>query len=105
MDLSIVTTLYSSAAFINEFYERTIAVAAKRAHQFEIIFVNDGSPDSSLEVAISIAESDDRVKVIDLSRNFGHHSAIMAGLGVAKGERVFLIDVDLEECPEWLELF
>lgn len=105
MDLSIVTTMYHSAAYIEEFYARMCATAEKITHDYEIIFVNDGSPDESLEIAVSLYHKDPRVKVIDLSRNFGHHKAVMTGLAHAKGEKVFLIDVDLEEEPELLGKF
>jgi putative glycosyltransferase len=105
LDLSVVTTLYRSARFIREFYDRTVTVATSVAQDFEIIFVNDGSPDDSLAIALAIADHDPRVRVVDLSRNFGHHAAVMAGLSYAQGARVFLIDVDLEERPEWLEPF
>lgn len=105
MTLSIVTTLYRSGAFIAEFYERAVAAASRIVDSFEIIFVNDGSPDNSLAIAISIANRDPRVRVVDLSRNFGHHIAAFAGLKQAVGERIFLLDVDLEEQPEWLERF
>jgi len=81
------------------------AAAEKITDDFEIIFVNDGSPDESLEIAISIYENDSRIKIIDLSRNFGHHKAVMTGLAHAKGELVFLIDVDLEEDPELFNMF
>ena len=64
--------------------------------------VNDGSPDRSLEVAIKLAGRDPKVKVIDLSRNFGHHKALMTGLRRSRGQLVFLIDSDLEEDPECL---
>lgn len=106
MRLSVVATLYQSAAYIEEFYRR--ASAASRhlvGEDHEIVFVNDGSPDTSLERAIRLAESDPHVVVVDLSRNFGHHKAMMTGLAHAKGERVFLIDSDLEEEPEWLLSF
>lgn len=106
MKLSIVATLYQSAAYINEFYQRASAAAKQLvADDFEIVFVNDGSPDNSLELAIGLAEQDARVRVVDLSRNFGHHKAMMTGLAHANGERVFLIDSDLEEEPEWLPAF
>lgn len=105
VDLSIVTTLYRSAPFIAAFHARITAAAEAITHDYELIFVNDGSPDDSLERVISIARNDPHVKVIDLSRNFGHHPAILAGLSYASGERVFLIDVDLEEQPEWLPSF
>ena len=105
MNLSIVTTLYHSAPYLAEFYSRACAAAEKITSDFEIILVNDGSPDNSLEIALSIYQKDQRVKVIDLSRNFGHHKAIMTGLAHAQGELVFLIDSDLEEEPELLERF
>lgn len=105
MKLSIVTTLYKSAQYINEFHERITEAALKITKDFEVIFVNDGCPDASLQKAISIYENDSRVKIVELSRNFGHHKAIMIGLDYCKGEHVFLIDSDLEESPEWLISF
>ena len=105
MTLSIVTTLYSSAQYIEEFYNRIKKTADKITKDYEIIFVNDGSPDNSLDIAVSLHEKDKKVKVIDLSRNFGHHKAMMTGLSHTKGNFVFLIDCDLEEKPELLEKF
>ncbi len=103
MKLSIVTTLYKSALYIEEFHARVCAVARQYVGDaYEIIMVDDGSPDNSLEVAVRVAEQDSHVKVVELSRNFGHHKAMMTGLMQAQGEEVFLIDVDLEEEPEWL---
>lgn len=102
MKLSIVTTLYNSSSYINEFYERCSICARKLTMDYELIFVNDGSPDDSLNVVKKIAYSDEKVVVIDLSRNFGHHKAMMTGLAQASGELIFLIDSDLEEKPEWL---
>lgn len=105
MDLSIVTTLYASAPHLEEFYARTCAVAERVTSDFEIILVNDGSRDNSLEIALSIYRKDPRVRVVDLSRNFGHHKAMMTGLIHARGELIFLLDDDLEEEPELLEKF
>jgi putative glycosyltransferase len=105
MDLSIVTTLYYSAPYLDEFYARACAAAEGLATNFEIVLVNDGSPDDSLQKAISLHRKDKRVRVIDLSRNFGHHKAMMTGLTHACGELVFLVDSDLEEEPELLETF
>ncbi|MBA3536045.1 MAG: glycosyltransferase family 2 protein [Tatlockia sp.] len=103
MKLSIVATLYKSEAFINEFYQRASTAAQKFAgNDYEIIFVNDGSPDQSLEGAVQLSEEDGHIVVIDLSRNFGHHKAMRAGLECSTGDHVFLIDSDLEEEPEWL---
>lgn len=106
MKLSIVATLYQSSSHIDEFYQRMSATAGKLVGEdYEIVFVNDGSPDNSLEIAIEITQEDSHVVVIDLSRNFGHHKAMMTGLAHTKGEMVFLIDTDLEESPEWLITF
>jgi len=105
MDLSIVTTLYRSSNYIEEFYRRISSEAQKLTESYEIVFVNDGSPDNSLDVAREICARDGRVKVLDLSRNFGHHRAMMCGLQNTLGDKVFLIDVDLEELPENLGKF
>jgi putative glycosyltransferase len=105
VDLSIVTTIYNSARYLEEFYNRVIIEADKVTSEYEIIFVNDGSPDNSLDIALSLYERDSRVRIINLSRNFGHHKAIMTGLSYARGELVFLIDCDLEEQPELLGQF
>jgi putative glycosyltransferase len=106
MKLSIVATLYQSSSYINEFHVRASASAKQLVDDdYEIVLVNDGSPDNSLDLAIRLTEQDSHVVVVDLSRNFGHHKAILAGLAHARGEQIFLIDSDLEEEPEWLENF
>lgn len=106
MKLSIVATLYQSAQYIEEFCGRASAAARQLANDdYEIVLVNDGSPDNSLELAVRLCESDPHLIVVDLSRNFGHHKAMMTGLAHAGGEHVFLIDSDLEEEPEWLPSF
>lgn len=105
MKLSIVATLYRSEAYIEEFHVRAAAAARQITDDFEIVLVNDGSPDNSLAKAVALADEHPYVVVVDLSRNFGHHKAMMAGLAHARGERVFLLDSDLEEEPEWLSDF
>ena len=106
MKLSIVTTLYKSAPYVREFHARMSEVArACVGDDYEIIMVNDGSPDESLELAVVLAGENPDLRIVDLSRNFGHHKAIMTGLEFATGERVYLIDSDLEEEPEWLGTF
>lgn len=106
MKLSIVASLYHSAIYVEEFHSRASAVAQSIAgDDYEIVLVNDGSPDNSLELAVRLSERDSHVIVVDLSRNFGHHKAMMTGLAHAQGELVFLIDSDLEEEPEWLPKF
>ncbi|MEZ8825277.1 glycosyltransferase family 2 protein [Vibrio amylolyticus] len=107
MKLSVVTTVYKSEEFILEFYTRIVASIEKLGieNDYEIIFVNDGSPDESLFHLIEIQKNNNHVKVLDFSRNFGHHNAIMAGLEYSSGEKIFLIDIDLEEPPEVLTDF
>ncbi len=105
MSLSIVSTLYQSAAYIDELYRRITDTALSLAEDYEIILVNDGSPDDSLDRAVRLSELDDHVSVVDLSRNFGEHKAIMTGLAHTRGDLVFIIESDLEEEPEWLLRF
>ena len=105
MQLSIVATLYNSAPFVPEFYRRAKAAADAVTPDHEIVLVNDGSPDDSLALAVELHRRDARVRVVDLSRNFGHHKAMMTGLAQSRGQLVFLIDSDLEEEPELLARF
>jgi putative glycosyltransferase len=101
-DLSVVSTMYRSAEFVREFHRRISATAQSLTESYEIVLVDDGSPDDSLKIAMELAEGDPHIRIVELSRNFGHHPAILAGLRHARGELVFLIDIDLEEQPEWL---
>jgi putative glycosyltransferase len=103
--LSVVTSLYKSAPFVQLFHRAVVDAATCVPGECEIIMVNDGSPDDSLAVALDVRERDPRVRVIDLSRNFGHHKALMTGLAHARGDLVFLIDVDLEDDPAQLPRF
>lgn len=101
--LSIVTTLYKSEPYIQEFHRRVTDIVGKlKIPTYEIIFVNDGSPDGAKDLVLKLLTFDPHVALVDLSRNFGHHKAILAGLAYAKGERIFLLDCDLEEEPELL---
>jgi putative glycosyltransferase len=97
--------LYRSEAFVTEFYRRIVAAAEQTSPRFELVFVDDGSPDGSAALVRGLAQEDPRVVLVELSRNFGHHQAAMAGLRQARGRRVFILDVDLEEKPEWLPEF
>ena len=105
MKLSIVTTLYKSAPFVEEFYRRASEAARHVTDDYEIIMVDDGSPDNSLELACALVRRDPTLRVVELSRNFGHHKALMTGLDHAGGEFCFLIDSDLEEDPALLSSF
>lgn len=104
-DLSIVTSLYRSGPYVEEFYRRIAQAANKITNNWQLVFVHDGSPDNALELALALRLRDPRVEIIDLSRNFGHHPALMTGLAHARGQQVFMIDCDLEESPELLNQF
>jgi putative glycosyltransferase len=105
MKISVVTTLYNSAPYISEFVDRIRDELKRLTDDYQIILVDDGSPDDSLRAALALLPTEPCLKIIELSRNFGHHKAIMTGLEHASGDLVFLIDVDLEEPPELLGKF
>ncbi len=100
--LSIVTPFYNEKEVIEIFYERLAKALNSTNIHSEVILVDDGSTDGSFEIAKSIQERDNRVKVISLSRNFGQQSAITAGLNEARGEAVIVMDVDLQDPPEMI---
>lgn len=105
MKLSVVTTLYGSARHLAEFHARVTAAVGRVTSDYEILLINDGSPDDSQEIALKLCEDDPHVGLVELSRNFGHHKAMMTGLAHARGDLVMLIDCDLEEPPELFESF
>lgn len=103
MTLSVVTTLYKSKPFLETFLKEIIVnIQIIKINDFELVFVNDGSPDDSVDYLLERKKEIPEIKIIDLSRNFGHHYAIQAGLNFASGEYVFLIDNDLETPPSVL---
>jgi putative glycosyltransferase len=105
MQLSIVSTLYRSEPYVEAFVEQCAQAAARVATKFEIILVNDCSPDGALQRALALQPKYENLRIVDLSANFGHHRALMTGLCFARGTRIFLLDSDLEEDPGWLAAF
>lgn len=106
--LTIVASVYRTGACLEEFCRRCFAAAAEAGFAYQdtdILLVNDKCPADGLKAALREQERDSRISVVDLSRNFGHHKAMMTGLMYARGEYVFLLDSDLEEQPEWLSRF
>jgi glycosyltransferase involved in cell wall biosynthesis len=104
--LSIVVPVFNEAEVIDAFYERTKRVVDSLSFlTHEIIFVDDGSKDASYEKLVSLAALDPHVKVIKLSRNFGHQVAITAGTDSANGDAVVVIDGDLQDPPEVIRDF
>jgi glycosyltransferase involved in cell wall biosynthesis len=103
MKLSIVSPVYRAEKIIMLLVDRIEKAVGKITTDYEIILVEDGSPDASWNVIEKIAETNSRIKGIKLSRNFGQHPAIMAGLSQAKGDWVVVMDCDLQDQPEEIE--
>ena len=100
--LSVIVPVYRSEDILRETHRRLSETLGSLGPglEHEIIFINDGSPDDALEVLRAIAAQDARVRVVSLSRNFGHQIAITAGLDVARGDAAVIIDDDLQDPPE-----
>ncbi|MCG3140314.1 MAG: putative glycosyltransferase [Anaerolineae bacterium] len=103
--LSVVIPVFNEQENLRELYRRLIAALERIENNFEILFVDDGSRDASLEILTQLAQNDARVTVIAFARNFGHQAAISAGLDQARGEGVIVMDADLQDPPEALEQF
>jgi len=100
MLISIVSTLYLSEDTIEEFCIRMQKSVEEITLDYEFILVDDGSPDDSYLVALQMHKLNKKIKLIQFSRNYGHHRAVYAGLEHAKGDLIYLIDSDLQEQPE-----
>ncbi len=98
--ISVVTPVYGCARALPELYERLVETLSQITENFDIIMVNDQSPDEAWSVILQLSIKDPRVKGINLSRNFGQHRAITAGLDYADGEWVVVMDCDLQDQPE-----
>jgi polyisoprenyl-phosphate glycosyltransferase len=103
--ISIVVPAYNEQDVLRAFHERLSPVLAKLGSPVEVIYVNDGSSDGTLDILRSLKASDDRVAILDLSRNFGKEIALTAGLDHAVGEAVIVIDADLQDPPELIPEF
>lgn len=98
--LSLVIPIWNEEAVIPELYRRVVSIMEQIGERWELVCVNDGSSDRSLELLIALHEADPRVKVLDFSRNFGHQIAITAGADFAQGDAVIVMDADLQDPPE-----
>lgn len=105
MLLSIVTPCYNEAENVAELHRRLEAVAAQVDGEVEFVFVDDGSRDATLEQLRTIAATDNRARVVALSRNFGHQAALSAGIDHAAGNAVVVMDADLQHPPELILTF
>ncbi len=98
--LSIVIPIYNEERIMDELLERVLRTAESISPDYEVILVNDGSRDGSLEAIMAAAERNHRIKYISFSRNFGHQVSITAGMDFARGEAIVTIDGDLQDPPE-----
>jgi len=103
--LSAIIACYRDAPAVPVMYRRLVAVFEKIGVDYEIIFVNDNSPDNAREVLAELAAQDKKLIVINHARNFGSQSAFTSGMRIAKGDAVVLLDGDLQDPPELIEKF
>lgn len=97
---SVVVPLYNEELVINESYERLKSVMDDTKENYEIVFINDGSYDTTRDKVEIICRKDENIKLVNFSRNFGHQAAITAGMNVALGDAIIVIDADLQDPPE-----
>jgi dolichol-phosphate mannosyltransferase len=102
MLLSVVIPIYNETEVIPLLLARLRGVLSALGRPYEVVFVDDGSSDSSLELLRAAAAEDTRLRVVSFSRNFGHQTAITAGLDFATGDAVVIMDADLQDPPELL---
>lgn len=100
--ISIVVPAYNEEAGISELYRRIVDASSAWHEDFELIVVDDGGRDRTLDICEQLAQSDQRLKVVALTRNFGHQAAVSAGLAHAQGDIVTVMDADLQDPPEEL---
>jgi undecaprenyl-phosphate 4-deoxy-4-formamido-L-arabinose transferase len=98
--LSVVVPVYNEEATLEALYARLAPVLEGIGRSYEVIFVNDGSRDASLEILRRLHERYPAVRVIALNRNYGQHAAVFAGLEHARGDVVVTLDADLQNPPE-----
>lgn len=97
---SIIIPVYNEELVVKESHRRLKAVMDSTGEDYELLFVNDGSRDKTVEILRGIIQSDPHTRLLDFSRNFGHQTAISAGMDHASGDAVIVIDADLQDPPE-----
>jgi len=103
--ISIVIPIYNEAPNVTPLYKAVTSIIKKLPHQFELIFVNDGSSDNTSELIQRVAKKDKKVRVVELARNFGKEIAVTAGIHTARGDAAVIMDADLQHPPELLPKF
>lgn len=97
---SVIIPMYNEEEVILESYRRLDGVMRPVGEEYELIFVNDGSRDRTMEIMLDVAKKDSHVKIVDFARNFGHQTAVTAGMKYSSGDAVVIIDADLQDPPE-----
>lgn len=105
MKYSLILPVYNEEENISPLYDRLTSTMSALKGDYELLFIDDGSHDLTYAKLRKFHESDRKVKVIRFSRNFGHQTAVTAGLKYAKGEQIAILDADLQDPPEVLEKF
>ncbi len=100
--LSVIVSVYNEEAALKTFYQETIPVLKTISWDYQLVFVNDGSRDKSLEILKGLAETDEHVKIISFSRNFGHEAAMIAGIDYSHGDGIICMDADVQHPPEYI---
>jgi len=98
--ISVVVPVYRCSTTLSELHQRLVSTMQRLSQTYELILVNDASPDDAWQVMKKLVDADTNVRAINLSRNFGQHYAITAGLQYARGELVVIMDGDLQDQPE-----
>ncbi|WP_404429495.1 glycosyltransferase family 2 protein [Sutcliffiella horikoshii] len=98
--ISIVVPMYFEEEVAQECYNRLKGVMDEHYYNYEFIFINDGSTDRTMEILNGIAEIDPQAKIVNFARNFGHQTAVTAGVDYASGDAIIIIDADLQDPPE-----
>lgn len=105
MDISIVITAYNEAQSVQKLYSHIKEVMDSLKVKYEVLFVDDGSRDNTLDILLSMKKEDKKIKIVELRRNFGKTAALKAGFKHAKGKRVITMDADLQDDPREIPRF
>jgi len=105
MKYSIILPVYNEQENLTSLFTRVNKVLQSLKKDFEIIFINDGSHDKTKNILEDLHKKNNNIKIINFSRNFGHQTAVTAGLDFASGEQVAILDADLQDPPEILPKF
>lgn len=105
IDCSVVVPVYNESSVINELYRRLNQTMDRLGLRYELVFVNDGSTDTTMNDLKDILENDSKVVVVELRRNFGQTAALAAGFDVARGQIIISMDGDLQHLPEEIPQF